>query len=386
MGQAPQTGCSSRTHTVLDALRRFLPSFLESAPALSPQQRRAIWAITHCRTPELGGRLFDCQPCGRVHLAFHSCNHKACPQCGKGATAQWIQRELNKRLNAPYYLVTFTLPSQLRSCFFGPHAKEAYDLFFAAVSSALSEKLADDKNLRAQVNGFTAVLHTWNQQLGFHPHIHCLVPGAGLNERGRLTRVRKPKFLVYQPRLQSAFRQHLGRLLAEHGWQVDPDAWTQKWGVDIKPVGAGAAAVKYLGAYVARTAISDRRVINVDERQITFWWKDRDRGNRREVVSLTGHEFVRRYLRHVLPRGLRSVRYYGFCHPTAKRNRLRVQLLTGMAVSLGAQPTSTSSTSSEVRCPSCRRPMRLVLWVRRHGKTRAPPGASFKVHPASHAA
>jgi len=292
---------------------------------------------------------------------------------------------LNKRLNAPYYLVTFTLPAQLRSCFFGPHAKEAYDLFFAAVSGALSEKLAEDKNLRAQVHGFTAVLQTWNQQLGFHPHIHCLVPGAGLDARGRLTRVKKPKFLVYQPRLVGAFREHLGKLFQRHGWQVDPDAWTQKWGVDIQPVGGGAAAVKYLGNYVARTAIAERRVIKVDEGQITFWWKDRDRGNRREILSLPGQEFVRRYLRHVLPRGLRSVRYYGFCHPTAKRKRLRVQLLTGMAVSLGNDPPPASS-SSAVCCPSCRRPMRLVMRMTRNGKTRAPPRASSKVNPTHHAA
>ncbi len=160
--------------TVLEALRQFLPKFLKTAPSLSAEQRSALWAINHCRTPALGGRAFACTNpnCSQVHFAWHSCNHKACPQCGRAATAQWVQRELGKLLNAPFFLVTFTLPEQLRSCFFGPHAKEAYDLFFAAVAAALSEKLAG-KGLRAAVNGFTAALHTWNQQLGFHPHIHC---------------------------------------------------------------------------------------------------------------------------------------------------------------------------------------------------------------------
>ena len=176
--------------TVLEALRRFLPEFLATKPVLSADQWRALRAITQCRTPALGGRAFACAECREIHFAWHSCNHKACPQCGRAATAQWVQRECQKLVAAPYFLVTFTLPAQLRSCFFGPFAKEAYALFFKAASGALSEKLATAKGLKATVNGFTVVLRPWNQQLGFHPHLHCLVPGAGLNERGRLVRVR----------------------------------------------------------------------------------------------------------------------------------------------------------------------------------------------------
>jgi Putative transposase/Transposase zinc-binding domain len=182
--------------TVIEVLRRFLPPFLKTKPPLAPAQHRALWALTHCRTAALGGYRFDCKSCGRQHFAFHSCNHKACPLCGSAANAKWVQREQRKLVNAPYFLVTFTLPAELGGCFFGPHAKEAYDLFFAAVSGALSEKLATDKGLRAAINGFTAVLHTWNQQLGFHPHIHCLVPGVGLNARGQLVRVQNSAFLV----------------------------------------------------------------------------------------------------------------------------------------------------------------------------------------------
>lgn len=369
--------------TVLAALRGFLPEFLQTNPALSPPQRRAIWAISHCRTAALGGRVFHCEPCDRVHFAYHSCNHKACPQCGQGATAGWVQRELAKLVNAPYFLVTFTLPAQLRACFFGPHAKEAYDLFFGAVSGALSEKLATDKALRAQVNGFTAVLHTWNQRLGFHPHIHCLVPGAGLNDRGRPVRVRKAHSLVYQPHLQAAFRQHLGRLFADHGWQVDPAVWGIKWGVHIQQAGRGASALKYLGAYVARTAIADSRVMKVDEREVTFWWKDRDDGNRRKIMTVPGVEFVRRYLQHVLPVGLRSVRYYGFCHPAAKANRLRVQFHTGMSVSLGNNPGPPPvDRVPALACPQCGGPMRLVFHLSRRGLQRAPPAPCLPPQPS----
>jgi hypothetical protein len=227
------------------------------------------------------------------------------------------------------------------------------------------------------------VLHTWNQRLGFHPHIHCLVPGAGLNDRGRPVRVQKAKFLVYQPHLQAAFRQHLGRLFAEHGWQVDPGVWGTKWGVHIQEAGRGASALKYLGAYVARTALADSRVLKVGEGEVTFWWKDRDDGNRRKVLTLPGVEFVRRYLQHVLPVGLRSVRYYGFCHPAAKANRLRVQFHTGRSVSLGNNPgPSPVDRVPAVCCPQCGGPMRLVFHVSRRGIPRAPPACSLPPQPS----
>jgi hypothetical protein len=359
--------------TVLQALRRFLPEFLKTRPPLRAEQRRALWAIAHCRTAALGGRLFDCNDCGRKHFAFHSCNHKACPQCGRAATANWVRRELRKLVKAPYFLVTFTLPAGLRGCFFGPLAKQAFDLFFRAAAGALSQKLAADKSLRAHVHGFTAVLHTWNQQMGFHPHLHCLVPGAGLDAKGRPVRVKNPSFLVYLPHLQAAFRQHLYRLLKEHDWQVDPTVWDKDWGVHIQPAGSGACALKYLGAYVARTAISDSRIVNLGQHSVSFRWKNRDKANRIEISTLPGIEFVRRYLRHVLPRGLRSIRYYGFCHPAAKASRLRIQFHSGLRVDFGAAPLTQPAPSTNPPCPYCGGDTRLLLTFMAPYKKRGPP-------------
>ncbi|MEY2788193.1 MAG: hypothetical protein RLZZ34_1336 [Verrucomicrobiota bacterium] len=347
--------------TVIAALRRFLPDARRTGPPLSQDQGRAVWALTHCRTPALGGRAFVCQDCRRAQFAWHSCNHKACPQCGRQATADWVARELRKRIVAPYFLVTFTLPAQLRGCFFGPHAREAYDLFFAAVSAALAEKLSTDKGFRAQVHGFTAVLHTWNQRLLFHPHLHCLVPGVGLDPQGQLVRVRQPDFLVFLPHLRAAFRQHLRHQLDSRGWQVDPVVWTLDWGVQIQPVGSGAAAIKYLGTYVARTAIGDSRIQQVTDHGVTFHWRDRSDGNRLRSMTLSGVEFVGRYLRHVLPTGLRSIRYYGFCHPAARANRLRIQFLAGQPVDLGAATSELHRPPPPVPC--CSRCQGVLRWV-----------------------
>jgi hypothetical protein len=163
---------------------------------------------------------------------------------------------MNKLLPVPYYMVTFTLPAQLRGEFFGPHARDAYDLFFQGACRALSEKLATEKGLRAPINGFTAVLHTWNQRLEFHPHIHCLVAGAGLNAQGHFVRVKNAARLVHLDHLKAAFRQHCYRLLKTKKWIVDPAVWNLDWGVHIQPAGTGAAALKYLGTYVTRTRLS----------------------------------------------------------------------------------------------------------------------------------
>jgi hypothetical protein len=361
--------------TVLEALRRFLPQFLPTAPALSPQQQRAIWAITHCRTPALGGSAFACPQCGQLHFAYHSCNHKACPQCGALDAHRWVQRELGKMVNAPYFLVTFTLPAELRPCFFGPRAKEAYDLFFTAASGALSEKLAADKALRAHTSGFVALLHTWTQKLEFHPHLHCLVPGAGLDPQNQFVQVKKPQFLLHLPHLQAAFRQHLYRLLQQNDWPVDPQVWRKDWGVHIQPAGAGASALKYLGTYVSRTAITNARMVRVDPDAVTFRWKDRSDNNRRKELTLSGVEFVRRYLRQVLPTGLRSIRYYGFCHPAAKAKRMRVQLHSGRPVQFGAtiSPLPEQTASGSQLCPRCGQPMRLLLRLSAFECSRGPP-------------
>ncbi|MFV1994311.1 MAG: transposase [Verrucomicrobiales bacterium] len=348
---------------VIDALRAFVPRFLEGNPPLCEAQARALWAITHCRTPAMGGHLYACGACGRHVFAYHSCNHRACPQCGRAATAKWVERELGKRVDVPYFMVTFTLPAELRELFFGPAAKAAYDLFFRAASGTLAEKLAAPKWLGAQVSGFSAILHTWNQRLHFHPHIHIIVPGAGIDRQGRIVRVKNANFLLPVPVLRKAFRWHFRQGLDILGRQIDPSVWTKDWGVHIQPVGNGAAALKYLGAYVCRTAIADSRILRIDDCGVTFRWKDRANGGVQRTERLCGIEFVRRYLRHVLPRGLRSIRYYGFCHPAAKKNRTRIAFHTGRALLIGAledAPLPASAPLGVPTCPCCHKPMQAV--------------------------
>lgn len=382
--------------TVIGALRKFLPAFRRKAASLPGIVQRAIWAITHCRTPVLGGHLYACDDCDRQVFAYHSCNHRNCPQCGGSGTAQWVERELEKRVGAPYFMVTFTLPSELRHLFFGKRAKDVYDLFFAATSSALAEKLGKAKGLRAERSGFTGVLHTWNQRLGFHPHIHYIVPGAGIDAEGKVVTVKNANFLMHLPLLQQAFRWHFAGKFQAHreatkdDWprQRDPDpgVWDKEWGVHIKPFGDGANAIKYLGRYVCRSVISDARIVDIGEDTVTYRWKDRDK-NRTRTETIHGVEFVRRYLRHVLPRKLRVIRYFGFCHPAAKATRERIAFHTGKVLRIGAAPAPAHEEKAPAEssgpwplCPCCRQPMKQVEELPpgyKRGKTsRAPPAAS----------
>lgn len=353
--------------TVIEALRRFLPAHLrEHRRAMSQAQHRAVWAITHCRTEELGGHLYVCE-CGKREFHFHSCNHRSCPQCGKGATADWVERQLGKRVGAPYFMVTFTLPEELRPLFFTAQAKEIYQLFFKSASSALTDTLANPLWLGAQTSGFTMILHTWNQRLHFHPHIHCIVPGAGIHADGRVVTVKNANFLVPQPALRTIFRARYRdaylALTKEHpDLPTIPTAvWEKDWGIHLQPFGSGENIIKYLGRYVCRTAIGDSRILSITDTHVTFCYKDRANGDAPRLETLAGEEFVARYLRHVLPRGLRAIRYHGFCHPAAKKKLERIAFHTGRILYIGPAKVAPEKPPHVVACPCCGKAMK-KLW------------------------
>lgn len=348
--------------TLAGLLRRFLPEYLRRT-VLTPAQARAAWAILHCRTPAMGGHLHHCPDCSLRRFLYHSCNHRSCPLCGGADTAAWVARELARRVNVPYFMVTFTLPQPLRAVFAGPGEADAYRVFFAAASQALREVLANPRWLGARHSGFTMVLHTWNQQLHFHPHIHAIVPGTGEAAEGRVGTVKSSAFLVPQPVLRARFRnlirQLCGHLTAAPG--NDHPVWQEDWGVDIRPFGDGANIVRYLGAYVCRTAIGDSRISGFHEDSVTFSWTDRSRGNAKRTLRLTAEQFLARYLRHVAPRGLRTIRRYGFLHPASHKRQQRIAFHTGIAL-LELDPPADSSPTDHHHplCPCCGKPMRRV--------------------------
>lgn len=360
--------------SVIEVLRQFLPAYQkEFAHSMTPDQHRAVWAILHCRTPVMGGHLHACDDCHTREFRFHSCNHRNCPQCGKNDTAEWVDSQLKKRVGAPYFMVTFTLPEELRSLFFSIHAKAAYDLLFAAASRTLHEVLANPKWLGASSAGFTMVLHTWNQRLLPHIHLHTIIPGAGLSADGRVVQVKNANFLVPQPvlrkRFRSLFREQHEKLMTRLGElgesslpTVNPTVWDREWGVHLQAFGDGQNIIKYLGRYVCRTAIGDSRIVSYTDTHVTFRYKDRASGGIERTETLTGIEFVRRYLKHVLPKGMRSIRQYGYCHPAAKKSRERIAFHTGCPLFIADREATKGDvlqSESHPLCPCCKKEMKL---------------------------
>jgi hypothetical protein len=210
------------------------------------------------------------------------------------------------------------------------------------------------------------ILHTWNQRLHFHPHIHCIVPGAGIDATGSVVTVKHAKYLVDESALRTVFRGRfrdgLADLAKEHPLPgIDPAVWRIDWGVHLKAFGSGENIIKYLGRYVCRTAIGDSRIVSITDTNVSFRWKDRANGGAQNIDTIEGAEFVKRYLRHVLPRGMRAVRYFGFCHPAAKVKRERIAFHTGQPLLIGAAVVANPKAPRVVSCPCCGEPMKKLL-------------------------
>jgi hypothetical protein len=340
-----------------EVLRRHWPAYERAfGLRLLPSHRRAVRAILSCRTPALGGHLYGCD-CGRREYAYHSCNHRACPRCGHADATQWLNRQRRRLLPLPYWLVTFTLPKQLRS-FCRSHQKLFYSLFLRESAGALLDLGRDHKNLGAQL-GLLAVLQTWKRDLGYHPHVHCVVPGGGLSADGlRWIRPKDPDYFLPQAALAMRLRSRLKAALQQdhpHLFALIPaKVWAIKWIADAQHVGSGEPALKYLAAYVYRTAFSSEKILNDDGHNITFIY--RDNTGRPQTMTLPAEKFLHRFLQHVLPRGFQRVRYFGWLSPAAKTRFQRIAAL------LNWHPPATQphTPTPLPQCPCCHKPMFLI--------------------------
>jgi hypothetical protein len=359
--------------TLAEFIARRGPEFLARAGARLPaDQRRALTAILRCRTPALGGHRCACSHCGGEHFRYHSCNHRMCPTCGGRDTTEWLERQTNRLLPAPYFLVTFTVPQELRDL-----ARRRCGWFYTALfeesSRTLQEIAANPKHLGAEP-GFVGILHTWSRQLLLHPHIHYIVVGGGLSlDREKCVALPQPYFLLPQPVLAARFRTRLcGRLQADepalHA-EVPESVWRADWVVDCEPVGSGETALKYLARYVFRTAMSGKRELSEHaDGRVSFDYIDSQTGQRKHC-TLEPDAFLRRFLQHVLPAGTHRVRYFGWLHPAAKQRRLRVETL--LSARIVVRPAAAPPPEWHRLCPHCGN-FTLVV-VEKLARPRAPP-------------
>lgn len=344
-----------------DVLRRYWPQYQRQFSAqILPSHRRAVQAILSCRTAVLGGQIYRCADCRRDHFVYHSCNHRACPQCGQADAAQWVEEQKRKLLPVPYYLITFTVPEGLRP-WLRSHQKQGYAALLRQSAATLQDAAANPKYLGAEL-GFLSVLHTWGRQLQYHPHVHCVVPAGGLSaNRLRWRRPPSLDFFLPQQVLAARFRTRLKAALLPlpDSGDIPASVWQKKWVVDVQPAGSGENAIKYLAAYVSRTALGSHRILNADNGHVTFKYKDSGDGQWR-TLRLSATEFLRRFLQHVLPKGLQRVRYFGWLAPAAKARWQRILSLLDYKT-----PPKVLLAPPVPACPCCQKPMRLLAQLPR---------------------
>jgi hypothetical protein len=354
----------SRRYEIADVLRDHAQRLRLSGP-----QERAVRDIVACRTERLGGHLEVCSTCGFSRGSYNSCRNRHCPKCQILKQALWAEAQEALLLPTLYFQIVFTIPRELHA-FFRRAPELCLTLLFEAVSETLTE-VARTK-LKATI-GFTAVLHTWNQQLGFHPHLHCVVPAGGLSLDGSRWIPTSKRFFLPVKALRKLFRGKLlskieralrkGDILTDLAKDLALLRRTPKmWNVYAKPPLAGPAhVVRYLSRYVHRIAIANSRITNYDGNSVTFRYKDRTHGNLTQHRTLSGPDFARLFLQHVLPPRFVRIRHYGILAARCREHLARCREL------LGAKPPTPREKdpswlvaferlfgSNPLRCPACK--------------------------------
>lgn len=320
-----------------------------SEASFSIHQQKTLRALAQCRTAALGGHVDACSECGTVHISYNSCRNRHCPKCQGHKRQEWIQRREADLLPCTYYHVVFTLPQELNPlALYQPRL--VYDALFASVWATLHQF---GRRAGIQV-GMIAVLHTWGQNLSLHPHLHCIVPGGGIDDKGRWKRqLRSNKYLFSVKALSKVFRARYVAGLRDSG--IEDKALLERlfqkpWVVYAKrPFGGPQQVIEYLGRYTHKVAISNHRIMQVDERQVSFRYKDYKDSGATKHMTLSNQEFTRRFSQHILPLRFVRIRHYGLLSSSWKRGKLQA-LQVALQVERKEQPVNTRLR----KCPCCK--------------------------------
>ncbi len=380
---------------VADIFRLHGPAWRQTAH-LSLGQLQVMSAIERCRTAALGGHVLRCTGCAKLEVAYNSCRNRHCPKCQANAARRWLDARSDDLLPIEYYHVVFTLPANISAIAWYNKAV-IYGLLFDVAADTLRTIAADPKHLGAQI-GATLVLHTWGSALTHHPHVHGIVPGGGLSPDGERWLACRPGFFLPVRVLSRLFRRRfleaiqtahaMGQLqfFGEYSSLTDPDAFAQwlaplrvtEWVVYAKRPFAGPEAVlAYLSRYTHRVAISNTRLVSLDERGVTFHWKDyRAKGRTRyRTMTLDVGEFMRRFLLHVLPGGFHRIRHYGLlANPVRRANLAKARELLNAVPTVTAPPDDIDvATPPSFLCRHCGAPMLIIEVIPRSPCIRGPP-------------
>jgi hypothetical protein len=359
---------------IAEIFREYGDAYIERFGHSMPYEHfKAIQRIRRCRTIASGVNVYKCKDCKELHLLFRGCGSRNCPNCQQHKGNEWLQKRLEDRLPGHHFMVTFTVPAELRD-FFRSAQKEAYDCFFEASSAALRELAKDPKHIGADLPGFFGVFHTWGRQLQYHPHIHYVIPGGGIDKKTKTWKPSRQDFFLPVHALSKLFRGKLRAILKEKDLlrYIDPAVWSKAFVIDSQAVGENPeGSIKYLAPYVFRVAISDSRIVSVEHDRVTFTYKKKG-SQRYRRMTLDVFEFIRRFLQHVLPKGFVKVRYYGFmgagCRMSMQEIATLIELAYGFEVTIDRERLELIVPTAP-ECSHCGGDLKLVQTILAHELT-----------------
>jgi len=340
---------------IREIFRTFGPEYIHYfGDAMPVEHRKVIDAITECRTESFGMVVYQCDECGSYHTVFRSCGNRHCPTCQNHKTRQWLENQLRRHLPGHHFMVTYTVPNQLRR-YIRSNQRIAYAAMFKASSQTMKKLTSDKKYIGGDFPGFFGVLHTWGRKLQYHPHIHYIVPGGAISKDDSTWHSSRIDFYLPVKAMSKIFKEKFRDEMktADFYSSIPPEVWKIEWNVNCQAIGSNEHGIKYLAPYVFKVAISDSRIVKVEDRKVFFRFK-KSHSERWRTTHLDVMEFLRRFLQHVLPTGFMKIRYYGFLHPSSSVTLDKIRELIRISYGLLIVKLETQSIPvPQIMCPYC---------------------------------
>ncbi len=339
-----------------EIFKEYAPQYLRLYENRMPKNHvKAIEAIIGCRTAQSGIVVYDCPGCNQVHVHFCSCGNRHCNICQGHKTRQWLEKQIDRQLPGHHFMITFTIPEQLRS-FCRSHQRIVYEAMFAASARTLKAFAADPKFMGGDLPGFFGVLHTWGRQLQYHPHIHYVVTGGAVSTSDGKWHPARLDFFAPVKAMSRVFRAKLRDLLAKQGLigRINPAVWKLGFNVNSQYLAGSHDTIRYLAPYVFKVAITNHRIIKAEDGHVFIRYK-KSGGNRWRSMALPAMEFMRRFLQHVLPTGFMKVRYFGFMGAKPRIGREKIRTLIELTFGFVTEdaPTPEMPATALPACSEC---------------------------------
>jgi hypothetical protein len=343
------------------------PQYLTLYGNRMPQiHKKTIKDICDCRSGSFGTILYACNHCQNIQLIPCCCGNRHCPSCQQNKTDQWLQNQMEKLLPTYYFLLTMTLPQAIRDVA-RSHQKIVYKAMFSCAHEALTKLAKDNRFIGSSKIGYLAVLHTWGNMLQYHPHIHLVIPGGAVSEKGDQWLSSRQDLFVHTKPLahifRAKFRDAMKKTQLLH--KIDPSVWKQQWVVHSQSAGKGQNSLRYLSRYVFRVAISNNRIKSIENNEIRFLYKNRHRKTWK-TTTLDAMEFIKRFLQHVLPRRFMKIRHYGFLNPNSTSSIHQLRELISLIHNLSTDLLSVipKYKKQEIKCVCCGNPLKLIAFFK----------------------